>query len=129
MRLVSKHGAAETLRPQLQKRLAVHLECQMPAVLALLQSEVEHFADERVHQPAMDLVPNALFGKARLRFGQVRRQSAQFLRHSGERSGSAVELFAGEASRVFEHTEILFAMNEQLLRCRPDAGLGTAADR
>ena len=122
-----QHRAAETLRPQLLKRLAVHLECQMPAVLALLQPVVEHFADERVRQPAMDLVPNALFGKASLRPGQFRCQPPQFLRHPGERSSSAVELFAGRASRIFKHAQILFAMHEQLLCRRPDAGLRTAA--
>src|ERR1035438_10664229 len=84
---------------------SVRSECQMPAVLSLLQSVVEHFADERIQQPAMYLVPNALFGQACLRFGQFRRQPPQLLRHSAERSGSAVELFAGKASRIFEHTD------------------------
>src|ERR1035438_8345155 len=51
---------------------SVRSECQMPAVLSLLQSVVEHFADERIQQPAMYLVPNALLGQACLRFGQFR---------------------------------------------------------
>ena len=124
-----QHGAAETLRPQLLERLVVDFKGQMPAVVSQFQSVVEHLANERVQQPAMDLVPNALFGKTGVWFGQFRRQPAQFLRHFGERGGSAVELLAGKASRVFEDTKILFAMNEQFLRRHPDAGLGTAAGR
>src|SRR5271156_2889968 len=64
-----QRGAAETFRPRLREGGMVHIECQMPVTLALLQFVVKDLAYEWVGQPAIDLVANALFGKVRLGFG------------------------------------------------------------
>ena len=101
----------------------------MPFVLTLLQSVVEHFANEGIRQPAADLIVNALLGKARLRLGQLRRQPSQVLCDFSQRGGEAVQLLAGEAGRVPEHAEILLAMHQHLLCRGPNAGVSGAAWR
>src|ERR1019366_1157679 len=107
----------------------VHLETQMPSVLPVLQIVVEDFANEGVRQPTADLVANAWLGKAGLWFGQLGCQAAQILGHLSQRGRNTVQLFAGKAGRVPQHAYILLPVDPPLLGCRPDAGMGVAADR
>src|SRR5882757_6009072 len=124
-----QNRAAETMRQQALPGSTIEVEWELPTAVALLEVVVDYIRQKLAREPALYLAANLLLIPARFRLIQFHGESAQILQHLAHAGGQTMQLLAGKGSRIFHHTEVLFAMHQKLFGRRPHTRLLAAARR